>query len=64
MASIYKHTRGKTPYWIGVFRDQQENRGTAARGRKIAARHWKPANAGSVKPTNWARLGDFKTKDS
>jgi integrase len=40
MASIYKHTRGKTPYWIGVFRDhtgKQRHRstGTTERGEAI-----------------------------
>jgi integrase len=36
MASIYKHTRGNTPYWIGVFRDhvgKQRHRSTGTRER-------------------------------
>ena len=39
MASIYKHTRGNTPYWIGVFRDhtgQQRHRSTRTRNRDHA----------------------------
>jgi integrase len=36
MASIYKHVRGNTPYWIGVFRDhtgKQRHRSTRTQDR-------------------------------